>query len=323
MKYHRSIKFLLLIVVLVIGGVALRNHKAEAVNGGSNCQIQAPSVATTMITGHSYAVHVYCQNQFGGNWTSTSGYKLFAVTSLNVKTSVWSPSSVTVATGVTVTPSQTYDFSFNVTAPSTAGTYTFAWEMGYNSEWITPSNNTSTPVSVTVVAPPTCSAVAATNSWVAAASSTNRATVTGVSNATAVRIYEWSVTGGQDDLTYYAGTSQGGGAYYYDMPLSALTNLGAIDLVAYVYNSSAGWVSCASSSFTYVDQGTINVNSNKPTSWTITCPLTSPTCSNISSGANQTTGSYTNKPFSTWTITPSPIAGYDVTVTPSTAQTFN
>jgi len=85
------------------------------------------SVPTSMTAGQTYPVSVTMQNTGSTTWTSG---QLFSLGSQNPQDGTWwgfgrvyLPSNASVATG------ETFTFKFNVTAPSTPGTYNFQWEM--------------------------------------------------------------------------------------------------------------------------------------------------------------------------------------------------
>lgn len=93
-----------------------------------NAQFLSQSVPTTMLRGQSYQVSISVKNTGNTNW-GWDGYKLgsqnptdnlrWGVGRVFLKTS---PSEI-------VLPGQTKTFTFNVTAPSTPGTYPFQWQM--------------------------------------------------------------------------------------------------------------------------------------------------------------------------------------------------
>jgi hypothetical protein len=220
-------------------------------------------------------------------------------------------------------------FQFNVTAPA-AGTHTFWWQL-YSS--VESSFNGLTPaISVTVnPAPPppppgpgglSCGQATPDGDWTIDTSGTRATFLSSVANATAVDFWMWDDPGWQDDLVAHPGTDMGGGVWTANLPLNQHTGIGNVYAHAYAFNPTDGWISCDISQFVRLNNGTIQVNSNMPTSWTISCPLANPACPNISSGPNQTTGSYPSKPYSTWTIVPQAIPGFNFVVTPNTSQTF-
>ncbi len=169
------------------------------------------------------------------------------------------------------------------------------------------------------VAPPQPSCTSATpdGDWTIDNSGTVSAFANGVSNSAQVWFITWSGTtqAEQDDIVFYNGANQGGGTWKADINLASHPGLGTISSYVYLVDASSNWSLCDIASFTRLNNGTINVNSSTPTSWTITCPLTNAACPNVSSGANQTTGSYPSKPYSTWTLTPADVPGYDWQVT--------
>ncbi len=183
--------------------------------------------------------------------------------------------------------------------------------------------NISDTVQINLNVQPTCTNATPDGDWVSVATTTGSRTTTanGVTNASSVLFAVWDAPGGQDDIIWYPGT-QSGGTWTVNIPYSAHTGAGGVAVHVYMSNGSYNNIWCDEASYNRLTTGTINVNSNQPTSWTITCTLTSPACPDITSGPNLTTGTYADKPQSSWTIIPANIPGYDVTVTPSNTQTF-
>ena len=103
-----------------------------AVKVGLNDAIFASqSVPPVMTPGQSYAVTVTMTNTGGSTW-STSGYRLGSQNPENNMN--WGLNRV--APTATTPPGSNGVFNFNVTAPSTPGTYNFQWKMGQSGvEW--------------------------------------------------------------------------------------------------------------------------------------------------------------------------------------------
>ncbi|OGE87987.1 MAG: hypothetical protein A3J07_02130 [Candidatus Doudnabacteria bacterium RIFCSPLOWO2_02_FULL_49_13] len=177
----------------------------------------------------------------------------------------------------------------------------------------TGANGTATDtVIININAQPTCTGGSAAGTWTTSAS-TMVVSATGVANATAVQFPIWSDQDGQDDIIWYQGANAGGGTWTATVILNNHSGLGVMNVHVYATNENYGTSlgACGSASFTKLNQGTIEVNSSTPTTWTITCPLTSPACPSVSAGGGSSTGSYSAKPYSSWTITPANKPGYN------------
>lgn len=109
-------KALLGIVLLAFGCSALAADNAAFVS-------QTPPPSTT-VPGQSYAVSITMQNTGDSTWT-VGTYRLGSDGPQNNTT--WGPSRVELASAVA--PGQNATFSFNITAPSEFGSYTYKWRM--------------------------------------------------------------------------------------------------------------------------------------------------------------------------------------------------
>ena len=186
----------------------------------------------------------------------------------------------------------------------------------------------SDSVQININPQPTCTSATPDGDWIATTSGSRATYANGVANATSVLFATWSETNGQDDIVWYSGANQGGGVWSVNIPLSSHTDTGTINVHVYMYNAnytSGTW--CDSASFTRYGSGNININvqddAGSPfnASWTLTCPLTNPSCP-VYTGTNTSSGSYTGAPYSNWTLTPGNIPGYTATVSPSATQTL-
>ena len=104
----------------------LTPNVAVAVFGTNNAAFVSQSVPTSMTPGQVYAVSVTMQNTGNTTWSAGNAFKL----------GTQNPQDNTTWTGLTrvalphnVAPGQNVTFSFNVTAPATAGLYNFQWRM--------------------------------------------------------------------------------------------------------------------------------------------------------------------------------------------------
>ncbi len=115
---------------------------AHATNGAA---FVSQSVPTTMTAGQTYSVSVTMKNTGTSFWTSIANYRLGAYNPQDNTT--WGMNRV--ALPGKVFPGNSVTFSFNVTAPSTPGTYNFQWNMVQDGvEWFgTPTDNVAITVS--------------------------------------------------------------------------------------------------------------------------------------------------------------------------------
>lgn len=118
---------------------------------GDAASFQSQSVPSVMNPGQTYPVSVTFQNVGSTPWTSAGGYQLGSQNPRDNTT--WGLSRVAMSPNDSIAPLQSKTFNFNVTAPTTPGTYNFQWQMLTSSEgWF---GQLSTNVSITVgVIPP-------------------------------------------------------------------------------------------------------------------------------------------------------------------------
>ena len=88
------------------------------------------SAPASLQTGQTATVTIRMQNTGNTTWRPTSGYNLVPF-SPQIGTT-WGVSQI--ASG-TIYANQTATFSFSITAPSTAGTYNFQWQMSHAGTW--------------------------------------------------------------------------------------------------------------------------------------------------------------------------------------------
>ncbi len=170
-------------------------------------------------------------------------------------------------------------------------------------------------VTININQQPTCAAApnGATpdGEWVVGQAGTRATQTANVANATVVYFATFTDAQTAANAVWYSATNSGGGVWTYAIPLSAHPEVGNVNVHVYMNNANYTGIFCDSASFIRHNSGTINVNSNTPTSWTINCSLTNPACPNVNSGGGLSSGSYPTKPYSDWTITPANISGYD------------
>lgn len=118
---------------------------APSYNGATFVSQSVPSI---MVTGHSYTASVTMQNTGTTTWVGGAGN--FRLGSRNpTDNTSWGGSRVDV--GASVPPGGTKTFTFPITAPGTAGTYNFQWEMVQDGVgWF---GDLSTNIGVNVLAP--------------------------------------------------------------------------------------------------------------------------------------------------------------------------
>jgi uncharacterized membrane protein len=98
------------------------------VQGGADqygATITANDMPTSMIAGQTYTVQITVQNTGTNTWTAADGYKLGAAGDVNP----FGPTRVLLDPSDSITTGQSKTFTFTVTAPSAAGTYTVTWRM--------------------------------------------------------------------------------------------------------------------------------------------------------------------------------------------------
>lgn len=114
-----------------------------------NSDFVSQSVQSTYYATNQHAVSVTMRNMGTTTWTRTT-HRLVSMNPFN--NSVWGRTDVLIPTGVSIAPGQSHTFAFNITAPTTAGTYNFQWQMRKVSPGL-PANfgQTSTNVLVSVL----------------------------------------------------------------------------------------------------------------------------------------------------------------------------
>jgi len=93
------------------------------------------NIPAEMDLGESFNAEIIMKNKGADTWTSAKGHRLGSRNALNNTT--WGVSSVDVVG--TAATNENYTFSFDITAPTTAGLYNFQWKMrditGENTGW--------------------------------------------------------------------------------------------------------------------------------------------------------------------------------------------
>jgi len=130
-------------------------EEAILVNGSS---FVSQSVPSAMIVGETMSVNVTMNNAGTSTWTAADGHKLGSQNAQGNTT--WGFNRVQLSQDVA--PGDDVSFSFDVTAPSTAGTYEFQWKMLQESvQWF---GATSTNVTINVSEPLPLPGLASINS---------------------------------------------------------------------------------------------------------------------------------------------------------------
>jgi hypothetical protein len=145
------------------------------------------TVPSSMAAGASYLVTVVMKNTGAATWTAATKYELGSVGPVNNTT--WGRSRAQLAAAASVAPNAQYSFQFNVTAPTTPGTYNFQWQMVRdNAESF---GATSVPLNIVVAGAPSVSMTqpAAGSIYAAPATVQLRANVTGGSGGFTVQYY--------------------------------------------------------------------------------------------------------------------------------------
>jgi len=223
------------------------------------------SVPSSLTPGQTASVSVTMKNTGGTTWSPGAGYKLGSQNSQDNTT--WGSARQYLNTNVG--PNGSYTFPFNITAPSSPGTYNFQWRMLQEGvEWF---GGYSSNVSITVTSPrPTCTSATPDGEW-AKYNGTRTTTANGVTNATRVLFPTWSESGGQDDIIWYQDTN-GSDGWTATANLSSHPGLGNIFVHVYLYNASYNDVWCDSANFVKVKTGSVNVTIEGAYGWQITGP---------------------------------------------------
>jgi len=106
----------------------------------------AQNVSSSMKTGKTYSVSVTMRNTGSTTWTEAGQYRLSSRGPRD--NTVWGLNRVTLAAGDSVAPGENHTFKFDVTAPTTAGSYNFSWSMVQDGvDWF---NDVSPALAITV-----------------------------------------------------------------------------------------------------------------------------------------------------------------------------
>jgi len=110
------------------GGAPCSGSSSQSCNpqACNSAQYISQSVPATMYVGQSYAVSVTMKNTGSSTWTSGAGYNLGSQNWQD--NNIWGVGARVVVPS-SVGPNGQVTFSFNVTAPSSTGTYNFQWRM--------------------------------------------------------------------------------------------------------------------------------------------------------------------------------------------------
>ena len=121
----------------------------------NNAQFLLQTVPASMVAGQTYSVTVKMKNTGTTTWTIAETYHLRSQNP--PKNFTWGPDRADLGAAESIAPNQEKVFTWDVTAPATAGTYNFQWQMRRSStdEWfgdLTP--NVAVTVSTTPPPPP-------------------------------------------------------------------------------------------------------------------------------------------------------------------------
>jgi hypothetical protein len=163
--------------------------RSQLPSGINNAAFVSQSVPSTLTAGQTATVTVTMKNTGTTTWTDAS-YKLGSQNPADNAT--WGSNRVPLPGGASVGPNQQAAFTWTVTAPATAGTYNFQWQMRQSGvEWFGPL----TPnVAVTVTALPTVT-VAASDAGAAEPSNTGTFTVSRTGSTSAALAVGYAAAG--------------------------------------------------------------------------------------------------------------------------------
>jgi len=120
---------------------------ASAQSNASFVSFQPPP--GNMVTSQTVSVSVTMYNNGGSAWIENQGFRLGAWNPQD--NTQWGLNRVNMSSGAVVNPGQSYTFSFQVTAPTTPGTYAWEWRMVH--EWVQWFGEASPTIWVTVQPP--------------------------------------------------------------------------------------------------------------------------------------------------------------------------
>jgi uncharacterized protein affecting Mg2+/Co2+ transport len=120
-----------------------------------NATVISTSIPTTMVGGQSYPVSITMENIGTIAWNETSEIRLGGVGDNLGVAWKFGGARYYIPSGTTVAPGQQYTFTFTMTAPGTAGTYTPTYQMVWDGhEWF----GAQTSATIVVTAVPTVNA---------------------------------------------------------------------------------------------------------------------------------------------------------------------
>lgn len=314
----RNIKFIIIFSVLFFGGLFFGARQAYAYNNAE--YISQSNVPASMTTNQTTNVSVTMKNTGDQNWTKGQRHLLGSQNWQDNLT--WGLNRVELENSSTTHPGDSYTFTFNITAPSTPGTYNFRWRMVQEGEeWFgqyTP--NVAINVSVASL---TCTSTSPNGSTFYG-NTTQRIYAYGVANTGSMFFPTWSANGtvvpdGRDDIIWYNGINDGGGTWHVDVNYANHVNIpnspgyGMVYTDIYMYRNSdhtpipaiycgpahnttvpplAVSISASPTSIAYNAQSTITWSSTSASSCTVTPGGWTGTSSSHSTGALTTTTTY-------------------------------
>ena len=98
-----------------------------AVQAANNAAFVSQNVPSGMLPGQTYAVSVTLQNTGTTTWTPGGAYRLGSQNWQDNTT--WGTNRINLPSGSSIAPGANATFNFNVTAPTSPGTYNFQWKM--------------------------------------------------------------------------------------------------------------------------------------------------------------------------------------------------
>jgi len=115
---------------------------------GANDAAYVSQIApSTLYEGQTFAASVTMRNAGTTTWTESAGYRLSSRGPRD--NTIWGINRAYLSPGDSIAPGQAHTFSFYVTAPATAGTYTYRWSLVQDGvDWF---GEVTTDVSVLVV----------------------------------------------------------------------------------------------------------------------------------------------------------------------------
>ena len=222
-----------------------RTSSAISTTACRNATVVSNTIPIDMLPEASASVTVRMKNTGSNTWNSTDNYRLGGVGDGSGIAAQFGATRFNIASGTNVATNQEYSFTFNITAPTTPGTYNLQYRMLQDGvAWF----GDTLSVNVTVHGTPTCTSA---GPIIPVSGNTHTVYAYGVNNATSVRFPTWSSLNGQDDIRWYDGVNLGNGVWKATIDFPAYHNNETGVFGVHVYPRNAGGQAiCTNANFT-------------------------------------------------------------------------